>query len=116
MTTARGWISLVALVLTLAGCRGSGEPGAPRAPLQAVRARALTAVTFERTPERLERGRYLANTAVACVLCHSERDRSLPGAPPIPGREFAGAILAEEPGYRLVAPNLTPDRATGAGS
>ena len=71
---------------------------------------------FERTPERVERGRYLATAAIGCVLCHSERDRSQPGAPPVAGREFAGAVMAEEPGYRLVAPNLTPDVATGAGS
>lgn len=121
VTTDRSWVALPALLLfallALPGCSRRSDPGAPAsAPLQAVRARALTDVRFESTPERIERGRYLANAAVGCVLCHSERDRNLPGAPPVPGREFAGAILAEEPGYRLVAPNLTPDVATGAGS
>jgi mono/diheme cytochrome c family protein len=100
-------------LLALAGC---ARPESAPAPLPALHARALTDVRFERTPERRERGRYLATAAIGCVVCHSERDRSQPGAPPVPGREFAGAVMAEEPGYRLVAPNLTPDVATGAGT
>lgn len=104
---------LLAALSLLAGCDRGSEVAVP---LPAVRARALTDVRFERTAERVERGRYLATAAIGCVLCHSERDRSQPGAPPIAGREFAGAVLAEEPGYRLVAPNLTPDLATGAGT
>ena len=71
---------------------------------------------FERTPERLARGEYLANAVTNCVLCHSERDWSAPGAPPVAGRELAGSILREENGHRMVAPNLTPDMETGAGS
>ncbi len=106
----------VVALLGLAGCAGPDASLSTAAPLQAVRARPLTDVRFEPTPERRERGRYLATAAIGCVICHSERDLSQPGAPPVPGREFAGAIMAEEPGYRLVAPNLTPDVATGAGS
>jgi mono/diheme cytochrome c family protein len=85
------------------------------APLPAENARPLTGAVFERTPERIERGRYLANAVIGCVLCHSPRDFAQPGAPPIPGREFAGAVIAETDGYRLVAANLTADVATGAG-
>jgi mono/diheme cytochrome c family protein len=91
-------------------------PALAAPPLQAAHARPLTDVVFERTPERVERGRYLANAAIGCVLCHSPRDFSRPGAPPVSGREFAGAVLAEEEGYRLVAANLTPDLETGAGA
>jgi len=108
--------TLLALLPVLAGCPSAPAPPTLATPLPAVRARALTDIQFERTPERVERGRYLATAVIGCVLCHSERDRSLPGAPPVPGREFAGAIMAEEPGYRVVAPNLTPDAATGAGT
>ncbi len=85
-------------------------------PMMAVHARALTDVVYERTAARVERGRYLANAAIGCVICHSERDTAAPGAPPRAGREFSGAILDESPGYRLVAPNLTPDAETGAGT
>lgn len=114
----RSRIGLVFGLVALPVAAGCGRPdsAAAPAPLPALHARPLTDVRFERTPERVERGRYLATAAIGCVLCHSERDRSQPGAPPVAGREFAGAILAEEPGYRLVAPNLTPDVATGAGA
>lgn len=115
MTPRRSRTPAFALMLSLVGCAGrSGEPPSP--PLQAVHARALTDVRFERTPARIARGRYLADAAIGCVLCHSERDESRPGAPPVPGREFAGRIVADEPGRFLVAPNLTPDLETGAGS
>lgn len=108
-TSAR--VAAVALgALTLAAA-ASGAP-----PLPALHARPLSDVVFERTPERVARGRYLATAAVGCELCHSPRDLSQPGAPPVPGREFAGAVIAEEEGYRLVAPNLTPDVETGAGA
>jgi mono/diheme cytochrome c family protein len=77
--------------------------------------RPLTDRTFERTPERRERGRYLVEGLLQCVVCHSERDWSKPGAPPVPGREAAGVVWSERGERRLVAPNLTPDVETGAG-
>lgn len=80
------------------------------------RARPLTDRVFARTPERLERGRYLAEGILECVLCHTERDTVRPGYPPREDRTMAGRVLWERDGYRLVAPNLTPDTATGAGA
>jgi mono/diheme cytochrome c family protein len=94
----------------------SALPAAAAPPMLAAHARPLTDVVFERTTERVERGRYLATAVIGCVLCHSPRDFSQPGAPPIPGREFSGSVIAEEEGYRLVAANLTPDVETGAGA
>ena len=107
LPAARG--CLLALVLV------APPLGADAPPLQAAHARPLTDVVYERTAERVERGRYLANAAIGCVLCHSERDEAAPGAPAVAGREFAGAILDEREGRRMVAPNLTPDVETGAG-
>ncbi len=104
----------LALAAGLTGCVGEMEPTVP--PLPTVRARPLTDIAFARTPERIERGRYLADAAIGCVLCHSERDERRPGAPPVAGREYAGVVLEEAEGYRLVAPNLTPDPETGAGA
>jgi len=92
------------------------SPASAAPPLQAAHARPLTDETFERTPERVARGRYLADAVIGCVLCHSPRDFAQPGAPPISGREFSGAVIAEDEGYRLVAANLTPDVETGAGA
>jgi hypothetical protein len=101
--------------LVLAGCTRTQTPVGPT-PLPAVRARPLTEVRFEATPERVERGRYLATAVIGCVLCHSERDPNRSGEPPVAGREFAGAIFEQHPGYLLTAPNLTPDVETGAGA
>src|SRR5438876_6936793 len=78
------------------------------------RARPLTARVFERTPQRIERGQYLAEGLLACFRCHSDRDWNTPGAPPAAGKKGAGHIARDNPG--LVAPNITPDVETGAGS
>lgn len=80
------------------------------------RARPLTDRTYRATPERLERGRYLAEAVLECVLCHTERDTTRPGHPPREGRTMAGRVLWERGAHRLIAPNLTPDSATGAGA
>jgi len=73
-------------------------------------------LTFERTPQRLERGRYLVESLAHCFQCHSEVDYTKPGAQPKPGKKGAGAVFAEEGMEWLVAPNITPDVETGAGS
>ncbi len=85
-------------LMLLAGC---GKP-----PLQ---------FPLERTPARLERGKYLANTVAICFHCHSERDWvTPPGGLPAGGRLGGGRVL--NPGFRLTFPNITPDRETGAGT
>jgi hypothetical protein len=79
------------------------------------------------TPENIERGRYLAINVLQCVDCHSERDWSLYGGPPIEpvgaGRscmtkdtEAAGvnAGQANFPGILCIR-NITPDVETGIG-
>jgi mono/diheme cytochrome c family protein len=74
-------------------------------------------LSFERTPERLARGRYIVEGPAHCFQCHSETDYSKPGTKPLPGKKKgAGAIFAEEGLQWLVAPNITPDVETGAGS
>jgi mono/diheme cytochrome c family protein len=78
--------------------------------------RPLSSQTFERTPQRLERGRYIATALSGCIYCHSRHEWAAPGMPIVPGSEGAGEIQPESdlPG-RIVAPNLTPDPETGAG-
>jgi len=80
------------------------------------RARATTNRQFERTPERLARGKYLVQGLLSCEICHTPTDWSQHGAPSLPGVEFAGQplIFAGLPGT-LVAPNITPDPDSGAG-
>jgi mono/diheme cytochrome c family protein len=80
--------------------------------------RALTNRTFERTPERLARGKYLVEAVSACMDCHSPHDWTKHDEPITPGMEGAGedfSILKGLPGH-VVAPNLTPDPETGAGT
>jgi mono/diheme cytochrome c family protein len=86
-----------------------------RAVLFGPSARALTFRRFAATPERLERGRYLAEARHGCVFCHSERDWSAPGAPPRADRLGAGVVWSKEGMPWLTAPNLTPDPETGLG-
>lgn len=70
---------------------------------------------FERTPERVARGKYLVQNLLGCEDCHSEKDWTQHGAPTIAGKEMAGQMLpvVDFPGT-AVAPNLTPDAETGA--
>jgi mono/diheme cytochrome c family protein len=79
------------------------------------RARPLDDRVYEPTRERLERGRYLAEHVLQCFICHSERDASQPGAPPVEARKGAGVVFSESEGRLIVAPNITPDFETGAG-
>jgi mono/diheme cytochrome c family protein len=99
---------LLGLSVLVASLATAAEPTYPRA-------RALTDRTFERTPARIERGRYLTEHLLQCFVCHSERDWDAPGAPPVAGRKGAGVVMSQRDGRRIVAPNITPDVETGAG-
>ena len=83
------------------------------------RARPLSDRTFERTPERLARGKYLVEAVAGCTDCHSPHDWTKHDEPIPLGMEGAGEdmgiILQGLPG-RVVAPNLTPDPETGSGN
>ena len=106
-----GILIVLAVLIALAAVRILG----PRAFL-GPRARPLTSQTFEATPARLERGKYLARS-IGCLYCHSPHDWSKPDDPIVSGMEGAGQQLpySDLPG-RIVAPNLTPDKETGAGN
>ena len=81
-----------------------------------LKVRPLTDVKFESTPERIARGKYLTEGASHCFLCHSERDWNKPGAPAIESKKGGGRIFIEQKDFRIVAPNITPDEETGAGT
>ncbi len=103
-----GLIVVVAIVISLTiGWR----------PFIGQRVRATTDRQFERTPERLARGKDLVTGLLSCETCHTPADWSQHGAPSIPGKEFSGQELPLEgfPGT-AVSPNITPDPETGAGS
>lgn len=71
------------------------------------------------TPQRLERGEYLANHVLGCFGCHSERQWGKWGAPIVAETKGAGvtACLTEEHGApgRICFPNITADKETGIG-
>jgi hypothetical protein len=85
-------------------------------PFLGPKARPLTDRTFERTPQRLERGRYIAAALSGCLYCHSPHDWNASGQPIVASMLGAGGVLpfANLPG-RVVGPNLTADPETGAG-
>lgn len=65
----------------------------------------------ERTPERVERGRYLANQMLGCIYCHSERDWNYFGGPVVPGTVGKGGeVFDKSVGVSgvLVSQNITP--------
>jgi mono/diheme cytochrome c family protein len=75
-----------------------------------------TLPAFERNQSRLDRGRYIVEGPAHCFQCHSKIDWKSPGAQPQPGKKGGGAIFEEEIFSWLVAPNISPDIETGAGS
>ena len=85
-------------------------------PIIGPRARQLTDRRFEAAPQRLERGKYLVNSVMRCLGCHSDTDFSKPGAPPREGTLGAGARWANADLPWVMVPNITPDKETGAGT
>ena len=73
-------------------------------------------LAFAPTTARLERGRYIVEGPAHCFQCHSEVDWKNPGAQPIAGKKGGGTIFVEDGMQWLVAPNISPDVETGAGS
>jgi mono/diheme cytochrome c family protein len=59
----------------------------------------------------LARGKHLVEVTGACGNCHT------PMGPqgPLPGLTLAGGTVFDEPPFRAVAPNITPDPDTGIG-
>jgi hypothetical protein len=72
---------------------------------------AASAVLAEATPERIARGKYLADHVAGCSDCHSQRDWTRYAGPLQPDTYGAGGEIWDEsvgfPG-RLVARNITP--------
>jgi hypothetical protein len=71
----------------------------------------LSSVVVERTPERIARGKYLANHVSVCLDCHSKRDYTLFSGPIEEGTEgMGGEKFGPEMGFpgTFYAPNITP--------
>jgi len=85
-------------------------------PIIGAKKRAVTDRQFEATPQRLARGKYLVDGVMDCFGCHTDQDWSKPGAPPVAGKEGSGHVWSDQDRAWLVAPNITPDKETGAGN
>ena len=85
-------------------------------PFIGAEARALTDRRIDVTPARLERGEYIVRNVSGCLFCHSDLDTSIEGLPVKAGLAGAGRPLTAEDLPWLTAPNLTPDKETGAGA
>jgi mono/diheme cytochrome c family protein len=105
---------LSTVVICLSQCATEAEEKSTI--LLATNTRPLRDVKFEATEQRIQRGEYLTNGILMCFTCHSPRDTTKPGFPPIESKKGAGAILYDTEEARLASPNITPDKETGAGS
>lgn len=75
-------------------------------------------ITVEVTPERIARGKYLANHVAVCMDCHAERDFTK-FAGPIKEETFGagGEVFDENMGFpgAVYTKNITQDKETGIG-
>lgn len=70
------------------------------------------AMKIDITPQRVARGKYLANNVMACMACHSSRNWNVAGAPMIEGTEGKGGdkFTQDSLGFfgDMYFPNITP--------
>lgn len=79
--------------------------------------RETTDLEIEATPERLERGEYLATAVLACLDCHTEHDATRRTHPKTGPVGAGGTCFTREMGLpgTVCAANITPDSETGVG-
>lgn len=108
-----GWLLLVIILLLPVGITFT----VGWRPFIGPRARQTDTRKIESTPERLARGKYLVEHVNGCVECHTPRDWSsrTPSSELKNPGSGAEIPLKGLPG-RIVAPNITPDPETGAGT
>ena len=119
----RSVLVVVASALTMTtvfiwGCRSGDQYSSDGGPsvIPASLSSSVVAVDFRPTPERLERGKYLVEGPAHCFQCHSQVDWKTPGSQPFSETKGAGHNWSDFGLPFLTAPNITPDRETGAGN
>ncbi len=94
-------LSLLVVVVVLMSYVKIGLPNVGAAPV----------LKIDATPEKIERGRYLANHVAVCIDCHSTRDWTKLTAPIVPGTLGVGGEKFDEtiglPGS-IYSANITP--------
>jgi len=95
----------------------SASSSKQQAPNDSFQIRPLADIQFVRTPQRLKQGEYLTNGILMCFTCHSPRNWDAPGAPPIDERKGSGGTIVYQDSLSfIIAPNITSDKETGAGT
>lgn len=109
-------LGFLILALTVVACDDAATVSAPAEAAPA--ADPIVGISFEVTPERLARGKYLVEGPALCFGCHGETDRDARPTRPMPGTEGSGTIFpaSERLPFDVVVPNITPDVETGAGT
>jgi cytochrome c553 len=112
MKKALVYVGILLLLLVSAGAAFVVSKPSKREPTNEV---------VERTPARLERGKYLVESVLMCLECHSDRQLNRFGFPFVEqGKGSGGKVCWDEAmglhGFRLCAPNITPDPETGLGN
>lgn len=83
------------------------------------KARPVTDLVIERTPERVARGEYIVEHVSDCFGCHSDHEWDLWGMPVKAGTKGQGGFVFDAnlgvPGV-VAAHNITPDPETGIGN
>src|SRR5476651_20659 len=73
-------------------------------------------ITVEKTPARIERGKYLATSVTVCIDCHSTRDWTKYAGPIVAGTEGMGGERFDQrvgfPGV-FYSKNITPYSLSG---
>ena len=113
--------ALVLAVIAFVGITFSPSTKAAGPAPDATTSSVLDMEVIPRTPERLERGKYLVEGLLQCPACHSEPDFSKRPAEVKPGMKLGGFVFPNveidlpKPN-RVVAPNISPDAEFGAGT
>lgn len=122
MMSRRLTIPAAAALLALAGALALSAGRTKQEKKSTIRSAKPAAVFVARaTPERLARGRYLAETVAGCFDCHTPHQYMNGVWGPVPGKMGEGQVFPPgfiplPPGSQVVACNITPDRETGIGS
>jgi mono/diheme cytochrome c family protein len=122
-TSARNRISTGTFLVLVSWFAAAAVARPPRkdARRSAPKRTAPAVFTARPTPARLAHGRYLVESVVGCFGCHSPHEYVNGEWIGKPGLKGAGQIFPPTfsdfpPHSEVVAPNITPDRATGIGS
>ncbi len=107
----------IILIYSCAKNDPSNHPTGQTSPvLQAKFSRPLADVKFESSTERIAKGKYLVESVLWCMNCHTERDQTKPGWPPLDSKKGSGALVFQTDSTYLYAPNITSDKETGIGN